>query len=123
MLSVSGGGPARVPSPAPGSLRGLRELRVGPLQRGDQRELLPRQEVDQGPAPRRHVVDLPLKAHLLDDGHRVPAPGSPPPTTLNAAAFATAAKISRVPRENSSSSNTPAGPFRMIVRARSISFW
>src|SRR5918992_1325984 len=48
---------------------------------------------------------------------RMAATLSPPPTTVNASAPATAWATPRVPRANGSSSNTPIGPFQNTVLA------
>src|SRR5438034_770390 len=55
------------------SAGGLRELRFRPFQGGDQRELPPREEVDQRAPARGQVIDLPLESELLDYRHGVTA--------------------------------------------------
>src|SRR3989449_7271654 len=55
-------------------LLGLRELLVRMLERGDEREFSPREEIDEGSASRAHVIDPVRQAELFDCGDGVPAP-------------------------------------------------
>src|SRR5207247_10990837 len=65
----------RVREPAATDLfLGLRELLVRMLERGDEREFSPREEIDEGSASRAHVIDPVRQADLFDCGDGVPAP-------------------------------------------------
>src|SRR5437870_5237468 len=65
----------RVREPAATDLfLGLRELLVRMLERGDEREFSPREEIDEGSASRAHVIDPVRQAELFDCGDGVPAP-------------------------------------------------